>query len=106
MTRVALLLALAACGDDYPQCERLVEMTLRCDETVRSTPAPERNTTRELIGAVCKDAYRDDTRNVDRASRNLVHDMYSDVRERAECVRAAETCAQYERCTNPYLVSK
>ncbi len=102
MTRTTLALvflvaALAACKKDYPQCDRFVDLAVRCD--MNAAPAGEQNETRMVMSGMCEEAFRNDTRAVSGDAKQLVTEMYAELRERADCSTSATTCEQYAKCT-------
>lgn len=101
--RTSLLVALsllAACKKDYPQCDHFVDLTMKCDSDMKSAPGGEQKTARVMMGGMCEEAYKNDTSNVSGQAKQLVTEMYAELRERADCTREANTCEQYSRCTD------
>ena len=94
---VLLLAPLAACKKDYPQCERFVDLAVRCDLT--AAPEGEQQETRMVMSGMCEEAFRNDTRSVSDDAKQLVTEMYAELRERADCSTSATTCEQYAKCT-------
>lgn len=93
-------LALAAgCKKDVPQCATYVDLAMQCDENLKSAPAEERKTAKLMLGGMCEEAFRNDTSSVSGETKQLVTEMYSEIRTRANCVAQANTCAQYEKCS-------
>jgi hypothetical protein len=104
--RTAVLLAIApfaACKKDYPQCERFVDLTMKCDADMKSAPGAEQQTARAMMGGMCEEAFRNDTSNVSGQAKQIVTGMYAELRERADCTTKANTCEQYSRCTDHEL---
>lgn len=95
---LTLAAPLAACNKDGAKCEKLVDMSFKCDEDMRSASAEEKKTSKLMMGALCEEAFRNDTSNVSGESKKLVTEMYESIRKRAECAGKATTCEQYEAC--------
>ena len=105
--RTSLLVALVpvasllgACKKDYPQCDHFVDLTMKCDSDMKSAPGGEQKTARVMMGGMCEEAFKNDTSNVSGQAKQLVTEMYAELRERADCTREANTCEQYSRCTD------
>ena len=96
---LVLLVPLAACKKDYPQCERFVDLAMKCDGEMSAAPSGEQETARVMIGSMCQEAFRNDTSSVSGEARQLVTEMYAELRERADCTSSANTCEQYSKCT-------
>jgi hypothetical protein len=94
------LVALAACKKDYPQCDRFVDLTMKCDAEMKSAPGSEQQTARAMMDGMCEEAFRNDTSNVSGQARQVVTEMYAELRERADCTTKANSCEQYSRCTD------
>jgi hypothetical protein len=102
MTRTTLALVflvagLAACKKEYPQCDRFVDLAVRCD--LRAAPEGEQKETRMVMSGMCEEAFRNDTSSVSDEAKQLVTEMYAELRERADCSTSATTCEQYAKCT-------
>jgi hypothetical protein len=95
---LTLVAPLAACKKDSGKCEKLVDMAFKCDEDLKSASAEEKKTTKLMMGAMCEEAFRNDTSSVSGESKKLVTEMYEGIRKRAECASKATTCEQYEAC--------
>jgi hypothetical protein len=100
MTRVALLLVLAAtaCKKDHPQCDRFVDLAFKCDGDLKTGSEDDRKSARLMMGSICEEAYRNDTSGVNGEAKQLVSEVYTETRERAECAAQATTCEQYATC--------
>jgi hypothetical protein len=104
--RTSLLLAvvplalLGACKKDYPQCDHFVDMTMQCDSDMKSAPGTEQKTARLMMGGMCEEAFKNNTSNVSGDTKQIVTEMYAELRERADCTAKANTCEQYNRCTD------
>jgi hypothetical protein len=105
MTRTTLLAAalfllaapLVGCKKEYPQCERFADLVVRCELT--AAPEGEQKETRTVMGGMCEEAFRNDTKSVSSDAKQLVTEMYAELRERADCSTSANTCEQYAKCT-------
>jgi hypothetical protein len=102
LTSLTTLLALsaAACKKDYPQCEQFVDLAMKCDDDMKSAPASERKTARVMMGGMCEEAFKNNTSNVSGQAKQLVTEMYAELRHRADCTAKANTCEQYSKCTD------
>jgi hypothetical protein len=98
MHALLLVLTVAACGKDYPQCEKFVDLAFECDDDLSSAPADEKKTARLMMGSMCEEAFENDTSRVSGETRQMVTEMYGELRRRADCARKANTCAEYEVC--------
>ena len=98
-TLLVLLVPLAACKKDYPQCDRFVDLAVRCDDDMKSAADDERKQARLMMGGMCEEAFRNDTSSVSGEAKQLVTEMYAELRERADCTTQANTCEQYAKCT-------
>lgn len=96
---LVLLAALSACKQDYPQCDRFVDFAVRCDDDMKAAPEGEQRQARMLIEGMCAEAFKNDTSGVNGSARELVTEMYAELRERADCSATANTCEQYAKCT-------
>lgn len=94
-----LVSSAAACKKDYPQCDKFVDLAIKCDEDMKSGPASEVKTARVMMGAMCEEAFKNDTSSVDGEAKKMVTEMYAELRERADCTSKANTCEQYNKCT-------
>jgi hypothetical protein len=94
---VFLVTAVAACKKDYPQCERFVDLAVRCD--LPAAPSGEQTETRMVMSGMCEEAFRNDTSGVSGEAKELVTEMYAELRDRADCSTSATTCEQYAKCT-------
>jgi hypothetical protein len=95
-----LLSLLGACKKDYPQCDHFVDLTMQCDSDMKSAPGGEQKTARVMMGGMCEEAFKNNTSNVSGQAKQLVTEMYAELRERADCTSKANTCEQYSRCTD------
>jgi hypothetical protein len=102
---IALLSLAAACKKEYPQCDHFVDLTMTCDSDMKSAPSSEKKTVRMMMGGMCEEAFKNDTSNVSGQSKQLVTEMYAELRERADCTEKATTCEQYDRCTDKSVSS-
>lgn len=98
-TLLLAALALGGCKKDYPQCEAYVDLAMKCDGELQSTPSNEKKTMKLMLGGMCEEAFKNDTSSVEGETRQVVTKMYSKLRSRASCAAKANTCAQYEKCT-------
>jgi hypothetical protein len=98
-TLLLLAAALAGCKKDHPQCEKFVDLTMKCDEDMKSAPSGEQKQARSMMEGMCQEAFRNDTSSVSGEAKQLVTEMYAELRERADCTASANTCAQYDKCT-------
>ena len=98
-TLLVLLAPLAACKKDYPQCDRFVDLALECDDDMKTAADGEQKQARLMMGGMCEEAFRNDTSSVSGQARQLVTEMYAELRERADCTAGANTCDQYSKCT-------
>lgn len=96
---LVLLAPLGACKQDYPQCDRFVDFAVRCDDDMKGAPAGEQKQARMLMEGMCAEAFRNDTSAVTGNARELVTEMYAELRERADCSASASSCEQYAKCT-------
>ena len=91
--RTAVLVALVpvsllgACKKDYPQCDHFVDLTMTCDADMKSAPGGEQKTARVMMGGMCEEAFKNDTSNVSGQAKQLVTEMYAELRERADMVK-------------------
>jgi hypothetical protein len=67
---------------------------------MKSAPSSEQKTARAMMGGMCEEAFKNDTSNVSGQAKQLVTEMYVELRERAACTTKANTCEQYSRCTD------
>ena len=99
-----LLLATLAlgtgCKKDYPQCETYVDLTMKCDGDLKSAPASEKKTAKMMLGGMCEEAFKNDTSSVEGETKQMVTEMYTEIRTRANCVAKAKTCDHYAACTD------
>lgn len=96
-------LALAGgCKKDYPQCGKYVDMAMKCDADIKNAKADERDMTKMMLGGMCEEAFKNDTSKVDGETRQMVTEMYAELRTRANCVEKADTCAAYDACTESH----
>lgn len=98
-TLFVLLAPLAACKKDHPQCEKFVELAIKCDADMKTAPSGEQKQARVMMEGMCEEAFRNDTSSVSGEARQLVTEMYAELRERADCTASANSCAQYDKCT-------
>lgn len=99
-TLVFATLALTGCKKDYPQCETYVDLAMKCDGDLKSAPASEQKTAKMMLGGMCEEAFKNDTSSVEGETKQMVTEMYSELRTRANCVAKANTCDQYAKCTD------
>lgn len=92
--------ALAGCKKDHPQCTTYVDLAMKCDEDLKSAPSEEKKTAKLMLGGMCEEAFKNDTSSVEGETKQMVTEMYSEIRSRANCVAKANTCAQYDDCTD------
>lgn len=95
-------LALAGCKKDYPQCGKYVDMAMKCDADLKNAKPDERDVTKMMLGGMCEEAFKNDTSKVDGDARQMVTEMYAELRTRASCVEKANTCAAYDACTESH----
>ena len=99
-----LLLATLAlgggCKKDYPQCSTYVDLAMKCDDDLKSAPSNEKQTAKMMLGGMCEEAFKNDVSSVEGETKQMVTEMYSEIRSRANCVAKSNTCAQYETCTD------
>jgi len=100
LAAVVPLALLGACKKDYPQCDHFVDMTMKCDSDMKSAPGTEQKTARLMMGGMCEEAFKNNTSNVSGDTKQIVTEMYAELRERADCTANANTCEQYSRCTD------
>lgn len=98
-TLFVLLAPLVGCKKDYPQCDRFVDLSLECDAEMQAAAEGEQKQARLMMGGMCEEAFRNDTSSVSGEARQMVTEMYAELRERADCTADAKTCDQYSRCT-------
>jgi hypothetical protein len=91
--------ALAGCKKDHPQCDTYVDLAMKCDADLKSAPSDERKMAKMMLGGMCEEAFKNDTSNVDGETKKMVTEMYAEIRTRANCVAKANTCSQYDTCT-------
>jgi hypothetical protein len=92
--------ALAGCKKDHPQCVTYVDLAMKCDDDLKSAPADEKKMAKMMLGGMCEEAFKNDTSKVQGETKQMVSEMYSEIRSRANCVAKANTCDQYETCTD------
>ena len=88
------------CKKDHPQCEQFVDLAMKCDEDLKTGPADERKMAKTMLGGMCEEAFKNDTSSVSGETKQMVTEMYSELRTRANCVAEANTCDQYAKCTD------
>lgn len=93
-------LALSGCKKDYPQCETYVDLAMKCDGALKSAPKDERDTAKFMLGGMCEEAFKNDTSSVSGETKQMVTEMYTEIRSRANCVAKSNTCDQYDKCTD------
>ena len=93
-------LALSGCKKDYPQCETYVDLAMKCDGDLKAAPSKEQQTAKLMLGGMCEEAFKNDTSSVEGETKQMVTEMYTEIRSRANCVAKANTCAQYDECTD------
>jgi hypothetical protein len=93
-------LALGGCKKDYPQCETYVDLAMKCDGDLKAAPSDEKNTAKMMLGGMCEEAFKNDVSSVEGETKQMVTEMYSEIRSRANCVAKGKTCDQYDDCTN------
>lgn len=99
-TLLLATLALSGCKKDYPQCETYVDLAMKCDGDLKSATGDERSTAKFMLGGMCEEAFKNDTSSVSGETKQMVTEMYTEIRTRANCVAKSNTCAQYEKCTD------
>lgn len=92
------LLALAGCKKDHPQCKTYVDLAMKCDGDLKTSPANERDAAKLVLGGMCEEAFTNDTSNVEGETKQMVTEMYASIRTKASCAAKATTCEQYEKC--------
>jgi hypothetical protein len=101
LAALALALAPAAgCAKDYPQCETYVDLAMKCDADLKAAPSGEQKTAKMMLGGMCEEAFKNDTSRVKGETKQMVTEMYSEIRTRANCVAKANTCDQYTACSD------
>ena len=98
-TLLLATLSLAGCSKDYPQCETYVDLAMKCDADIKSAPSGDKKSAKLVLGGMCEAAFKNDTDSVEGETRRMVTEMYAEIRTRANCVAKANTCAQYDVCT-------
>ncbi len=93
-------LAVAGCKKDLPQCTTYVDLAMKCDDDLKSAPADEKKTAKLMLGSMCEEAFKNDTSSVEGEARQMVTEVYSEIRTRANCVAEANTCDGYAKCTD------
>ena len=93
-------LALGGCKKDYPQCSTYVDLAMKCDDDLKSAPASDRRTAKMMLGGMCEEAFKDDVSSVEGETKQMVTEMYTEIRSRANCVAKANSCDQYDKCTD------
>ncbi len=99
-TLLLATLALGGCKKDYPQCETYVDLAMKCDDDLKTAPSNERKTAKLMLGGMCEEAFKNDTSSVEGETKQMVTEMYSEIRTRANCVAKSNTCDQYASCTD------
>lgn len=99
-TLLLLVVPLAACKKEYPQCERFADLAIECDSEIKTAAADEQKTARVMMGGMCEEAFRNDTGSISGEAKHMVTVMYAELRERADCSSTASTCEQYSKCTS------
>jgi hypothetical protein len=100
LATLATLALGAGCKKDHPQCTTYVDLAMKCDGDLKSAPSEEKKTAKLMLGGMCEEAFKNDTSSVEGETKQMVTEMYSEIRTRANCVAKANTCAQYEDCTD------
>ena len=95
---LAALLASTACKQEPPQCDKFVQLAFKCDDDLRSAPSDEKRAARVMMDGMCKEAFRNDTSSVSGETKEMVTEVYAEMRKRANCASKASTCDQYEVC--------
>ena len=72
---------------------------MKCDDDLKSAPSDERKMAKMMLGGMCEEAFKNDTSNVEGETKKMVTEMYAEIRTRANCVAKANTCSQYDTCT-------
>lgn len=93
-------LAVTGCKKDVPQCTTYVDLAMKCDDDLKSAPTDERKTAKVMLGGMCEEAFKNDTSSVEGEAKQMVTEVYSEIRTRANCVAKANTCDQYAKCTD------
>lgn len=96
---IALALALTAgCKKDHPQCDRFVDLAFRCDSDLKTASSDEKHAARVMMDGMCEEAFKNDTSSVSGETKEMVAEVYAEMRKRANCASKAATCDQYEVC--------
>ena len=80
--------------------ETYVDLAMKFDGDLKSAPASEQKTAKMMLGGMCEEAFKNDTSSVEGETKQMVTEMYSELRTRANCVAKANTCDQYAKCTD------
>jgi hypothetical protein len=88
------------CKKDYPQCSTYVDLAMKCDDDLKSAPASDRRTAKMMLGGMCEEAFKNDVSSVEGETKQMVTEMYTEIRSRANCVAKANSCDQYDKCTD------
>jgi hypothetical protein len=93
-----LLFAAAGCKKDYPQCETYVDLALKCDDDLKSMSSSDKKTATLMLGGMCEEAFKNDVSKVEGETKQMVKEMYAELRDRATCAAKANTCDGYAKC--------
>ena len=93
-----LLLLLVACHKDHPQCEKFVDLAFECDTSLKTAASDEKKSARMMMDNMCEEAFRDDVHGVSGDTKQMVAEVYAEMRKRANCAAKATTCEQYTVC--------
>jgi hypothetical protein len=77
-----------------------VDLAMKCDDDLKTAPDSERKTAKFMLGGMCEEAFKNDTSSVEGETKQMVTEMYSEIRTRANCVAKSNTCSQYAACTD------
>jgi hypothetical protein len=95
---VALVLALAACKREHPQCDKFVDLAMQCDRDILAASGDERKTARVVMDGMCEEAFKNDTGRVSAETKEMITEVYAQMRKQANCAAEATTCDQYAVC--------
>ena len=94
----SLLFCALGCKKDYPQCENYVDLALKCDDDLKAMSSSDKKTATLMLGSMCEEAFKNDTSKVKGETKQMVKEMYAELRERATCAASANTCDGYTKC--------
>ena len=93
-----LLVVTGACHKDHPQCEKFVDLAFQCDTSLKTAASDEKKTARMMMDNMCEEAFRDDVHGVSGDTKQIVAEVYAEMRKRANCAASATSCQQYNVC--------